>query len=154
MILMWVLIIYGKSGGIKLDIALKTDVSRLVEADDGIYTVKYLYDKNNILSLVQVLDALGKIYKCLFYEDGKRLSNMSVYNTETGKEIKNITYKSDGKTISSVREYNTETEKLSCVTFYKPDGVSPSTIIEYDDYGDECQFTLYADDGEVITQAF
>ena len=79
---------------------------------------------------------------------------MSVYNTETGKEIKNITYKSDGKTISSVREYNTETEKLSCVTFYKPDGVSPSTIIEYDDYGDECQFTLYADDGEVITQAF
>lgn len=148
------IVLYGKFGGMELDIAIKKDLLNLIEVDDSLFTVKYLYDKNNILSLVQVVDTLGKIYKCLFYEDGKRLSNMSVYNTKTGKEIKNVTYKSDGKTISSVREYDTETEKLSCVTFYKPDGISPSTIIEYDEYGYECQFTLFADDGEVITQSF
>lgn len=145
---------YGKNGGIKLDITLKKELFKLIEADENFYTVRYLYDKNNILSVIHVLNTLGKIYKCLFYEDGKRLSNMSVYNTDTGKEIKNITYKADGRTISSVREYDTETEKLCCVTFYKDDGISPSSVIEYDEYGYETQFTLYADDGEVITQTF
>lgn len=33
----------------------------------------------------------------------------------------------------------------------KTDGVSVSSIIEYDDYGLQVQFSLFCDDGEVIT---
>ena len=50
-----------------------------------------------------------------------------------------------------MREYNLETYKLSSVTFFKTDGVSVSSIVEYDDWGTQVQFTLFCDDGEVIT---
>lgn len=119
--------------------------------DENCFSIKRVYDKENILSHIYVFDEKGRIYKCLFYEKGTRLSNLSVYNRETGKEIRNITYRQDGKTISSVREYNLETGILSCVTFFKSDGVSVSSIIEYDDYGAQVQFSLFCDDGEVIT---
>ena len=125
----------------------------LIGLDNDAYIAKRLYDKNNILSIIQILDILGRICRCLFYEDGKRLSNMSIYNPSSGKEVKNITYRADGKTISSVREYNKETEKLMSVTFFKEDGVSVSSIIKYDESGSEVSFTLYCDDGEVVTQS-
>lgn len=119
--------------------------------EDSIFSIKRVYDDNMLLSHIYVLNTQNRIYKCLFFENGERLSNMSVYNTDTGKEMKNITYRQDGKTISSVREYNPETEKLATVTFFKSDGASVSSIIEYDDWGTQTQFTLFCDDGEVIT---
>lgn len=131
----------------------RNDIRELIGEDEKCYKIKRLYNDDNELSVVQVLNFRNRIYKCLFYEDGERLSNISLYNTETGKEIKNVTYRNDGKTISSVREYNLETEQLLSVTFYKPDGKSPSSIIEYNDSGSQAQFTLFCDDGEVITQA-
>ena len=122
-----------------------------VSNEDNRLSIKRVYDKDNILSHIYVLDSKNRIYKCMFYEKGVRLSNVSVYNPEAGKEIRNITYRQDGKTISSVREYNLETYKLSSVTFFKADGVSVSSIVEYDDWGTQVQFTLFCDDGEVIT---
>lgn len=129
------------------------DIMELIGNDATCYTIKRLYNKENELSVVQVLDERGRIYKCLFYDEGKRLSSVCVYNSESGKELMNITYRKDGKTISSVREYNSDTNQLLSVTFYKEDGKSPSSIIEYDDYGQEAQFSLFCDNGEVITQA-
>lgn len=122
-----------------------------VSGDENCLSLRRVYDNEKVLSHIYVFNAKGKIYKCLFYEKGVRLSNMSIYNPKTGKEIRNITYRQDGKTISSAREYNLETGKLSCVTFFKPDGISVSSIIEYDDYGSQVQFSLFCDDGEVIT---
>ena len=124
----------------------------LIDNDENCYKIKRIFNKENQLSLVQILDSKDKIYKCLFYRDGKHVSNICVYNVETGKEIKNITYRADGETISSVREYNNETGNLSCVSFYKEDGQSVSSMVEYDDNGLEAQFSLFCDDGEVITQ--
>lgn len=118
---------------------------------ESVYSIKRVYNDANLLSHIYVLNSYNRIYKCLFFENGKRLSNMSIYNTSTGKEIKNITYRQDGETISSVRDYNLDTEKLQTVTFLKPDGISVSSIIEYDDFGMQTQFTLFCDDGEVIT---
>ncbi len=131
---------------------LDKHVKELVEEDAKFYSIKRIYNKYKELSMIQVLDTRGKIFKCLFYDDHKRLSNLSIYNTDSGKEIRNITYRSDGKTISSIREYNSVTQKLSNVTFYKEDGKSPSSTIEYDNEGKEVQFSLYCDDGEIITQ--
>lgn len=128
------------------------EIMNLLDNDTNYYTIKRIYNKENELSVVQVLDIRGKIYKCLFYEEGKRLSNLSVYNPESGKEIMNITYRNDGKTVSSIREYNKKTQMLLSVTFYKEDGKTPSSIIEYNDDGSETQFSLFCDDGEIITQ--
>lgn len=119
--------------------------------DDSCYNIKRMYTKEDMLSMVQILDQRNRICKCLFYEDGDRLSNISVYNPLTGKEIKNITYRADGKTICSVREYNILTEKLLNVIFFKPDGKSPSSIIEYNDSGDETQFTIFDESGVAQT---
>lgn len=129
------------------------DIMEFIGNDTNCYTIKRLYNKDNELSVVQVLNEKGRIYKCLFYDEGKRLSNVCVYNPESGKELMNITYRNDGKTISSVREYSSVTKQLLSVTFYKEDGKTPSSIIEYDDFGQEAQFSLFCDDGEVITQA-
>lgn len=112
--------------------------------------VKKIYDGND-LKIVQVLNIQGKIQKCFFYEDNGRLSNMSEYDTNTGKEIKNTTYRKDGKTISSIREYNVNDGYLRFVAFYKEDGRSISSIIEYNKFGTEIEFSLFCDDGEVIT---
>lgn len=128
------------------------DIMNFIENDANCYSIKRLYNKNDELSVVQVLDERGRICKCLFYDEGKRLSNVCVYNSDSGKETMNITYRRDGKTISSMREYNSNTNQLLSVTFYKEDGKSPSSIIEYDDYGQEAQFSLFCDDGEIITQ--
>lgn len=125
-------------------------VLNFISNEDNCQSIRRVYNKDNILSHIYVLDSRGRIFKCMFYENGERLSNMCIYNTSTGKEIRNITYRQDGKTISSAREYNLETGKLSCVTFFKPDGISVSSIIEYDDYGSQVQFSLFCDDGEVI----
>ena len=103
------------------------------------------------MSLIQVLDNQGRISKCMFYDDNKRLSNICYYNTLTGKEIKNITYRADGKTISSMREYDCKTGKPLNVIFYKDDGINISSIIEYNESGNEAKFTLYCDNGEVIS---
>lgn len=129
------------------------DIMEFIGNDANCYTIKRFYNKDNDLSVVQVLNEKGRIYKCLFYDDAKRLSNVCVYNSESGKELMNITYRKDGKTISSVREYDSDTNQLLSVTFYKEDGKSPSSIVEYDDFGQEAQFSLFCDDGEVITQA-
>lgn len=130
----------------------EAEIMSIVGDDENCRTIKRLYNKDRELSVVQVLDFRDKIYKCLFYEEGKRLSNVSLYNTKTGKEIKNITYRNDGRTISSIREYNIDTEKLRSVTFYKEDGKSLSSVVEYNSEGYETQFTLYCDDGEIIRQ--
>ena len=122
------------------------------DGDKSFYSIKRVYDQNNNLSVIQILDDKHRIFKCLFYDDQKRLSNMCIYNPITGKEVKNITYRADGKTISSVREYNTITDKLLNVIFFKPDGKSPSSIIEYNEMGNETQFTLFDESGETIVQ--
>ena len=113
-------------------------------------TMKRVYNKED-LSLVQVLDEQNRIKKCLFYENGKRLSTSCIYNVKTGKEVKNITYRADGKTISSVREFDYETGRILKVEFYKEDGQSLSSVIEYDETGSEAKFSLYGDDGEITT---
>lgn len=128
------------------------NIAELIGDEENCYTIKRIFDSDNVLSIIQVLNTLGQIYKVLFYENGSRLSNLSVYNPKTGKEIRNITYRADGKTISSVREYDMETESLLSVTFYKPDGLGVSSIIEYNDTGTETQFTLFGEDNEIITQ--
>lgn len=130
----------------------RINITDLIGNDDNCYSIKRVYSDNGDLSLVQVLDNRGRIYKCLFYNEDGLLSNQSVYDSKTGKEVMNITYRCDGKTISSVREYNLDTQQLMSVTFYKGDGKSPSSIIEYNDDGSDAQFSLFCDDGEVITQ--
>jgi len=132
---------------------LKEKFPKELVEDDICYKIKRVYDEENKLALVHVLNSYNKTYKVLFYENGERLSNMSIYNPETGKEIRNITYRQDGKTISSVREYDTETARLLCTTFYKPDGKGVSSIIECNEAGTQTQFTIFADNGEVITQS-
>lgn len=125
----------------------------LLETQNDYFNIKRIYDNSNKeLSIIQILDNRNRICKCLFYENGKRLSNMSVYNPATGKEIKNITYRADGKTICSIREYNILTEKLLNVIFFKADGKSPSSIIEYNDEGNETQFTIFDENGIPTTQ--
>ena len=127
-------------------------ISRAPDIDNYFY-IKRVYNKERELSMVQVLNKYRRIYKCLFYDENKRLSNASIYNTTSGKEIKHVTYKSDGKTISSVREYDSETGIPIKVIFYKPDGKCVSSIIEYDESGIEAKFMLYCDDGKVISAA-
>mgnify|MGYP004678466661 CR=1 FL=1 len=118
--------------------------------DDRLETIKRVYE-DNILQLVQILDSKNRIKKCIFYDDGKRISNITVYNVTTGKATRNITYRNDGCTISSVREYDCNSGRLLCVSFYKEDGKTLSSIIEYDDNGVEVEFSLFCNDGEVIT---
>ena len=128
-------------------------ITDLIGEDENCYTIKRIFDySNNKLSLIQVINSKGEIYKVLFYDETERLSSMSIYNPQTGREIKGLTYKSDGKTISSVRDYDTETEKLLSITFYKPDGMNVSSIIEYNDEGTEVQFTLFEAGGKIITK--
>ena len=128
-------------------------ITDLIGDDENCYTIKRIFDNDNNLSLIQVINSYGRIYKVLFYDDEQRLSNMSIYNPATGREIRSVTYKSDGKTISSVREYDLESEKLLSVTFYKPDGYGVSSIIEYNDTGTETQFTLFGENGEITIKA-
>lgn len=129
-------------------------IKSIILDDTNCYKIKRIYNKDKELSVVQVLDIRGRIYKCLFYSEGKTLSNLSVYNPDTGKEIRNVTYRHDGMTISSIREYYTKTHKISSVTFFKEDGCSPSSVVKYNELGDESHFILYCDDGEVIKQSF
>ena len=136
----------GMSVNCKVDFDFEPEI--LEEA--SINSIKRVYDKKE-LSLVQVLDERNRIQKCLFYENGKRLSTACIYNANTGKEVKNITYRADGKNISSVREFDYETGRLLNVSFYKEDGKSLSSVIEYNEAGNEVLFSLYGDDGEVTT---
>ena len=92
----------------------------------------------------------GQIQKCMFYDEKLRLSNICVYNTDTGKQLKNVTYRQDGKTISSIREFDNDSGILRNVSFFKPDGKSVSSIIEYNEDGDEIGFSLFCYDGEII----
>lgn len=120
---------------------------------DNCYKIKKVFDERNNLKMVQVLNSQCRIYKCLFYDENKRLSNISMYDTDSGKEVRNFTFRADGKTLSSMREY-AEGNRLASVTFFKEDGKSPSSTIEYDAFGRETQFSIYNDDGEIITQKF
>ena len=120
---------------------------------NGYYQIIRIYDDNKKLSLIQILNSQNRICKVLFYDENTRLSNMSIYNPRNGKEIKNITFKKDGKSVSSIRQYDIKTGRLLNVSFYKKDKNELSSIIEYDEFG-QSRFTLYADDGEIITQEF
>ncbi len=131
---------------------VQDSIADLIGEDEKCYTIKRIFDNDNNLSLVQILNSKSEIYKVLFYDECERLSSMSIYNPESGREIKGITYKSDGKTISSVRDYDIETEKLLSVTFYRSDGAGVSSIIEYNDTGTETQFTLFEESGQVSTK--
>lgn len=117
------------------------------------YSIKRIYNKYQELSMVQVLDNRGRIYKCMFYDDNTRLSSVCIYNPTSGKEVKNVTYRSDGKTISSVREYDKDKGTPLNVTFFKEDGKTISSLIEYNDSGNEAKFSLYCDNGEIISSA-
>lgn len=90
----------------------------------------------------------------MFYDETSRLSNVCIYNTDTGKEMRNVTFKQDGKTISSIRDFDPRTGALRSVSFFKPDGKSISSIIEYNELGNEIEFSLFCDDGEIINAAF
>lgn len=114
-------------------------------------SVKRIYDRDNELSLVQVLNMKGQILKCTFYGEGKKLSHTTEYNPDTGKEVKNITYRADGKTISSIREFDYKTGTLLKVSFYKEDGRNLSSVIKYNEFGDQSSFVIYCDNGEVIS---
>ena len=134
---------------------LKQPIIDTIIDDENCYTIKRVFDyETNRLSLIQVLNSRGEIYKVLFYDENGRLSGMSIYNPETGREIKGLLYKADGRTISSVRDYDLETEKLISVTFYKADGIGVSSIVEYNDEGTEVQFTLFEEGKKVTTKIF
>lgn len=113
------------------------------------YKIEKVYNQDS-LSVAKVLNEKGKICKAVFYDEKARVSNMSVYNADTGKEIKNITYKSDGKTVSSVRIYNEKNNKIERVAFYKADGKHISSMVLYDETGRESQCIMFCDDGEII----
>ena len=129
----------------------EVELSEFIQENESCYSIKKIYDRNDMLSVIQILDEKERICKCLFFNK-TNITNVSIYNPETGKEIKNITYRDGGKTICSVREYDTTTEKLLNVIFFKPDGKSPSSIIEYNDLGNETQFTMFNEVGEAVTQ--
>lgn len=114
-------------------------------------TIKRILNKFNELTMIQVLNSQGNIIKCLFYDAGNHLSNITIYNPATGKEIKNISYKKNGKTISSIREYDIETGWPLRTVFYKEDGRNTSSIIEYNEYGTETQITLFDEIGNCKT---
>ena len=135
------------------ELALEKSLLDWIHEDSNVCEIKRLYDKFGALCCIHALDIKERICRALFFDDENRLANTSIYNPETGKEIKNITYKSDGKTISSIREYDVSTEKLLNVIFYRQDGSGPSSIIQYDEYGDEVEFTLFGDDGEITTHS-
>lgn len=121
----------------------------LLDAGENQLTIKRIYDKFGALSMIQVLNSNDEILKCMFYDENQRLTNMSLYNVKTGKEIKNITYRKDGRTISSIREYNQETAKPLVTIFYKEDGKTISSKVKFDDQGQEATFSLYLDNGEI-----
>lgn len=117
--------------------------------DENYFSKKRIHNKKGKLSMIQYINSDKKIYKILFFDDFERLSNMSLYNADTGRETTNITYKADGKTISSIREFDSEGDRLLSITFYKPDGLNVSSIIEYSDDGKETLLTLFGDCGQV-----
>ncbi len=117
--------------------------------DEKLFSKKRICDKDGKLSMLQYINSDKRIYKILFYDDMERLSNMSLYNTQTGKEVTNITYKADGKTISSIREFDSDGDKLLSITFYKSDGKNVSSIIEYSDDNKKTILTLFGDSGQV-----
>ncbi len=126
----------------------------LIDGVNNCYKIKRILNNENELSMIQILNERGRIYKCLFYDENGRTSNLCVYNPSTGKEVKNITYRSDGKTISSIREYYPTSGVIKCVTFYKEDGQNISSLVEYNENGDEVCFSLYDEKGEVTKNYF
>ena len=121
---------------------------------NNLYKIKKIYNECQKLTIVQILNNQGRIQKCMFYDETSRLSNVCIYNTDTGKEMRNVTFKQDGKTISSIRDFDPRTGALRSVSFFKPDGKSISSIIEYNELGNEIEFSLFCDDGEIINAAF
>lgn len=133
-----------------LSSAIKKAFYHLNYEQNNIYQIKKVYNEQQKLTIVQILNQKGQIQKCMFYDEKSRLSNICVYNTDTGKQLKNITYRQDGKTISSIREFDNDSGILRSVSFFKPDGKNISSIIEYNEDGNEIEFSLFCDDGEII----
>ena len=64
---------------------------------NNLYKIKKIYNECQKLTIVQILNNQGRIQKCMFYDETSRLSNVCIYNTDTGKEMRNVTFKQDGK---------------------------------------------------------
>lgn len=133
-----------------LSSAIKKEVCNLNYEQNNLCKIKKVYNEQQKLTIIQILNQRGQIQKCMFYDEKSRLSNICVYNTNTGKQLKNVTFRQDGKTISSIREFDNSSGILRSVSFFKPDGKSVSSIIEYNEEGNEIEFSLFCDDGEII----
>lgn len=135
-------------------LATTNEVFHLDYDQNNLYKIKKIYNECQKLAIVQILNNQGRIQKCIFYDETSRLSSICIYNTNTGKPMRNVTFKQDGKTISSIRDFDPRTGMLRSVSFFKPDGKSISSIIEYNEFGNEIEFSLFCDDGEIISAAF
>ena len=126
----------------------------LIDGVENCYKIKRILNNDRQLSMIQVLNERGRIFKCLFYDENGRSSNLCIYNTSTGKELKNITYRADGSTISSVIEFYSLSGAVKSVTFYKEKKKNISSSVEYDEAGDEVCFLLYDEKGNVTKNFF
>ena len=135
-------------------LATTNEVINLSYDQNDLYKIKKIYNESQKLAIIQILNNHGRIQKCMFYDETSRLSNICIYNTNTGKEMRNVTFKQDGKTISSIRDFDPRTGVLRSVSFFKSDGKNVSSIIEYNELGNEIEFSLFCDDGEIINAAF
>lgn len=120
----------------------------IIDYDENSSKIERVYNGDKV-SIVKVINENGKVSKVLYHDENGVLSNISMYNVNTGKETQNITFKANGKTISSIRVYNEDTNALEKVAFYKEDG-SVSTLVLYDKLGIEAQCSMFCDNGEVI----
>lgn len=127
--------------------AINNVVSDFAFGKNGeVYTLHRIYDKEK-LSLIQILDSKERICQVVFYKDGNHIAGRTLYNSNTGKELKTITYRADGKTICSIRELNPD-GKIKRIMFMKPCGKKLSSIITYNEDGNETKCTIFDENGK------
>ena len=135
----------------KICAVLNTDIGHIMSFVPEEIKEEKVVSKNS-LDYFNISKALSMEFSSVYHVN-TNTDEYVKYESDPGKELKNITYKKDGKSISSIREYDSKTGRLLNVSFYKPDKNELSSVIEYDEFG-QSRFTLYADDGEIITQEF
>ena len=54
----------------------------LIDNDENCYKIKRIFNKENQLSLVQILDSKDKIYKCLFIKYKRKQTKGEMYYEE------------------------------------------------------------------------
>ncbi|WP_339332546.1 DUF2963 domain-containing protein, partial [Paulownia witches'-broom phytoplasma] len=98
------------------------------------------------------VDKLTTEEEIVYHPDGKTIDYIKIFDSETKKVIKIISYDDDGKIITSLKELNPE-GKQSKLTFYNSEG----KIIERNNYNSEgkrIEKTNYNSEGKIIQRIY